>query len=138
MRRFLTIFLALLFAEVAFSQEIIVHRQDIVGDIKPMNGVNNGPKSPESYDGQDLDNFEAYRAAKFPYARTHDAALCENYGGSQAVDITGIFPDFDKDARNPKNYNFALTDRYIKFIIEDGGSQVFFRLGQSIENHGEK
>ena len=138
MRRFLTFVLTLLFAEGAFSQEIVVHRQDIIGEIKPMNGVNNAPKGPESYDGQDLDNYEAYRAAKFPYARTHDAALSENYGSSQAVDITAIFPDFSKDARNPKSYNFTLTDRYIERIIKEGGSQVFFRLGQSIENHGQK
>lgn len=138
MKRFSIFAMMLLLGLSAFSQEIVVNRQEIVGKIKPMNGVNNAPKGPESYDGQDLDNYEAYRAAKFPFARTHDAALSENYGGSQAVDITGIFPDFGKDARNPKNYNFKLTDRYIQRIIEVGGSQVFFRLGQSIENHGQR
>lgn len=131
MKRFSIFALMLLFAVSAFSQQI-------VGPIKPMNGVNNAPKGPESYDGQDLDNYETYRAAKFPYARTHDASLSENYGSPHAVDINAIFPDFDKDAHNPKNYNFALTDRYIERIIKVGGSQVFFRMGQSIENHGQK
>lgn len=130
--------LTLLIANSALAQEVVVNRQEIVGEIRPMNGVNNAPKGPESSDGQNTDNYEAYRAAKFPFARTHDAALCENYGSSHAVDITAIFPDFEKDARNPKNYDFALTDRYIERIIEVGGSQVFFRLGQSIENHAQK
>ena len=138
MKRFVFFVLMLLAWGSALSQEVAVNRQEIVGDIKPMNGVNNAPKGPESYDGQNTDNYEVFRAAKFPYVRTHDAALCENYGSSQAVDITAIFPDFKKDARNPKNYNFALTDRYIERVIKVGGSQIFFRMGQSIENHGQR
>ena len=138
MKRLSILVSMLLFTLSAFAQQVTVNRQEIVGDIKPMNGVNNAPKGPEAYDGQNTDNYEAYRAARFPYARTHDAALSENYGGSHAVDITAIFPDFSKDARNPKNYNFALTDRYFERVIKIGGSQIFFRMGQSIENHGQK
>ena len=138
MKRLSILVSMLLFTLSAFAQQVTVNRQEIVGDIKPMNGVNNAPKGPEACDGQNTDNYEAYRAARFPYARTHDAALSENYGGSHAVDITAIFPDFSKDARNPKNYNFALTDRYFERVIKIGGSQIFFRMGQSIENHGQK
>ena len=137
MRKFLLVTCALLMWGGAMAQDVVVDRQTVVGKIKPMNGVNNAPKGPENIDGQLLDNYEVYRAAKFPFARTHDAALCENYGGQQAVDITAIFPDFDKNPNNPESYNFRLTDRYVERIINEGGSQVFFRMGQSIENHGQ-
>ena len=138
MKRFSILVWALLLVVSAWAQEVVVLRQEVVGDIKPMNGVNNAPKGPEGSDSQFIDNYETYRAAKFPYARTHDAALSENYGGPQAVDISAIFPDFEKNARDPKNYNFRLTDRYMERTIKTCGTQIFFRLGQSIENHGQK
>ena len=36
---------------------------------------------------------DAYRAARIPFARTHDAAFCADYGGEHTVDISAIFVD---------------------------------------------
>ena len=74
--------------------DVVVTPSESKGPIKPMNGVNNGPKI-ETGD-QTSGNSVAYAAAQFPYARTHDAAFFSGYGGEHTVDITAIFPDFDK------------------------------------------
>ena len=87
----------------------------IIQPIKPMNAVNNGPTRPRS--SQSRGNFESYSAAGFPYARTHDANLCFNYGAPHTVDITAIFPNFDADEDDPASYDFVLTDEYIKTIL---------------------
>ncbi len=107
----------------------------IIGPIKPMHAVNNGPiyKFGEQ---QRLTNIDAYRDAGIPYARTHDAAFCSTYGGEHTVDIQAIFPDFGADPYNPESYDFDVTDYYLN-VIEEGGAKVFYRLGSKIE-HGVK
>ena len=104
------------------------------GMLKPMNAVNNGPLFARK--DQSRGNFESYAKAGFPYARTHDANLCFDYGAPHIVDITAVFPNFDADETDPASYDFTLTDRYIGNIIQSG-TKVFYRLGQSIE-HCEK
>ena len=111
-----------------------IDRSKIIGSLKPMNAVNNGP-FPARGD-QKCGNFDSYSKAGFPYARTHDANLCYDYGGPHIVDITAVFPNFDADETDPASYDFTLTDIYIGNIIKSG-TQVFYRLGQSIE-HWEK
>lgn len=108
------------------------------GPIKPMNAVCNGPHCtrPEATD-QFMSNAHTYRMAKIPFARTHDAAFYNNYGGEHTVDVTAIFPDFSKDDRDPKNYDFALTDYYLE-NIRRAGTEPFFRLGQKIEHLPKK
>ena len=125
---------AALLASVAVSAQVTVDPSSVVGRIKPMHGVNNGPK--ENGNDQSRGNFDDYAAAGIPFARTHDAAFCASYGGEHTVDITAIFPDFDKDPYDPASYDFAMTDGYLK-TIRDAGTEVFFRLGQKIE-HGAK
>ena len=137
MKRQLTFLLAILHISVAFSGVFVYPSQE-VGPIKAMNGVNNGPAGPYGLgDSQTRDNFADYRAAKFPFARTHDAAFSESYGSEHTVDITSIFPDFSKKADDPSAYDFAITDWYLK-RIRDMGTEVFFRLGQKIEHHVKK
>ncbi len=102
------------------------------GKIKPMNAVNNGPR-PERHT-QSVSNMRAWRAAKIPYARNHDASFHAAYGGEHTVDVHAIFPDFSKDPTDPKSYVFAPTDKYLS-EIQSGGSKVFYRLGSKIE-HG--
>ena len=137
MKRQLTILLAILHISIAFSGVFVYPSQE-VGPIKAMNGVNNGPAGPYGLgDSQTRDNFADYRAAKFPFARTHDAAFSECYGSEHTVDITSIFPDFSKKADDPSAYDFAITDWYLK-RIRDMGTEVFFRLGQKIEHHVKK
>ena len=108
-----------------------IYLKQKAGPIKPMNAVNNGPKLDTKE--QTSGNFHFYKKARIPYARTHDAALYAGYGGAHVADISALFPDFDADPTDPESYDFDLTDDYLQSII-DAGTQVFFRLGQSIEH----
>ena len=103
-----------------------------VGQIKPMHSVNNGPASTRG-----LNNFEAYREAGFPFARTHDAAFCPIYGGQHTVDIINIFPEVSKDENDPASYDFDLTDEYMENIMA-AGTKVFYRLGNKIEHESKR
>ena len=105
----------------------------IVGKIKPMNAVNNGPAGEKE---RKTGNFETYKAARFSYARLHDSAHCYHYGGEFSVDVHRIFRDFDADVDDESAYIFAPTDEYLR-NINDAGTQIFYRLGASIE-HGFK
>ena len=69
--------------------------------------------------------------------RPHDAALSSTYGGPHCIDISGIFSNFDADVNSPESYDFTITDKYIESVYT-GGAQMFFRLGQSIENAAKK
>lgn len=106
------------------------------GSIKPMHGVNNGPVYKPHAITQDVNNMQAYIAAGFPFARTHDSAFYEAYGGAHTVDVLKIFTDMDKDPYDANNYDFACTDAYIQ-AIQKAGAEVIYRLGASIE-HGVK
>lgn len=106
-----------------------------LGPIKLMNSVNNGPAVAPVRGDQKRGNFEAYRAARFPMARLHDSINCVS-GGAHAVDVNAIFPDFEADETDPKNYDFVFTDHYLDSIVRTG-TKIFYRLGQTIE-HGPK
>ena len=120
-------------AEPAATALVTVDIANEVGAIKPMNAVNNGPVAAHS--DQSRGNFAGYRALRAPYARTHDSINCVS-GGAHTCDISAVFPDFDADEDDPANYDFLFTDTYLK-RIRDAGTEVFFRLGQTIE-HGPK
>jgi len=123
------------FASAAFAQ-VTVYPETTVGKIKCMNAVNNGPRIPK----QDQTYFDCttyYVAANVGYSRNHDASGCYPLGGEHIVDITQIFPDFSKDPEDPASYDFTLTDRYVKFI-QEMGTEVFYRLGQTIEHNPKK
>lgn len=114
---------------------VTVDPATVVGPIKPINGVNNGPTLRK--DGQELGVYsKTYADAKIPYARTHDAAFYDDYGGAHTIDISAVFPDFSKDPDDPKSYDFTFTDRYMKGLL-GSGTKVYYRLGQKIE-HLEK
>ena len=102
------------------------------GPVKPMHSVNNGPAVSRG-----LGNFDAYRDAGFPFARTHDAAFSPLYGGQHTVDIINIFPDFSKDENDPASYDFDLTDEYMENIMASG-ARVFYRLGNKIEHESKR
>ncbi len=104
---------------------------------KPMNAVNNGPCHKRGAVSQNKSNLAAYKAARIPYARNHDAAFWAAYGGEHSVDITGIFPDFEADAYDPKSYDFKVTDEYV-LVTLDAGTKTFYRLGQKIEHYVKK
>ena len=88
--------------------ELKLDSSKIVGVIKPMHAVNNGPIRARS--DQSRGNFDAYKAARIPFARNHDASHCATYGGPHCVDVANIFRDFNADPEDPANYDFLLTD----------------------------
>ena len=112
------------------TMEISLDVASIKGRIKPMNAVNNGPKT--AGDSQVKSNTASWNAAKIPYARNHDASI-SGYGSAHIVDVHMIFPDFAKDPYDPASYDFVLSDIYHQAII-DGGTKIFYRLGSRIEH----
>lgn len=133
MNKFLLSAVALAAAVPAFAQVKV--GTSVLGDIKPMNAVNNGPVFRST--DQMRDNFDAYQDLEIPYARTHDSNSSNYYGGPHVVDITSVFPDFSRKVSDPDAYDFCLTDLYLQ-NIQDAGAKVFFRLGQTIEHDAKK
>ena len=115
-------------------KEFIVDFSNAVGNIKPMNAVNNGPTTKGVRGAPS--SFDLYKAANIPFARNHDASFFIGYGGEHTVDVHRIFRNFYADENDPKNYIFEPTDDYVKTTL-DAGTKVFYRLGASIE-HGYK
>lgn len=105
----------------------------LVGKIKPMNAVNNGPAGSAV---RKTGNVETYRAAHIPYARLHDSAFYNGYGGEWSVDVHRIFRDFNADENDERSYLFEPTDKYLA-NIDAVGTKIFYRLGAAIE-HGYK
>ena len=125
----------LLAAEPAATLAVSVDLAKEIGPVKAMHAVNNGPTVKKPGGDQKCGNFEDYAAARIPFARTHDSINCVS-GGAHTCDISAIFPDFAADENDPKNYDFVFTDHYLD-NIRRAGTEVFFRLGQTIE-HGPK
>ena len=96
------------------------------GAIRPLHGVNNAPMR---YNGEK--QWEIAEAG-IPFVRTHDTGGA--WGGTHFVDVPNIFRDFDADENDPKNYDFAFTDAWLKTVVR-AKAKVFYRLGVTIENH---
>lgn len=108
-----------------------------LGPFKPLNATNGGPWHKRHAVDQYRTNFEDYKAARIPFARNHDSAVCGVYGGPYSHDITCIFPDFRADPLDPASYDFACTDEAV-LVALDAGTKTFFRLGQTIEHQIKK
>lgn len=106
---------------------VSVNFQNKIGNIKPLNGVNSGPKTKVfTYNATDL-----FLEANIPSSRMHDVEY--PYGSGEFVDIHCVFPNFDADVNDPASYDFALTDCYLKATL-DARADIFYRLGESIEH----
>ena len=75
------------------------------GPMKAVHGVNNAPMRLRN---PDTSKVWEYEEAGIPYMRTHDTYGA--WGGTHFVDVPNVFPDFDADETDPKNYDFAFTD----------------------------
>ena len=95
------------------------------GVIRPLHGVNKGPLVA----GGLMDLTEQHRALGIPFTRLHDC----HWPNPDVVDIHAIFPDFAADPAKPGSYDFAATDEYLA-AIRATGSEIVFRLGESIEH----
>ncbi len=87
--------------------KLTIDYSTVAGPAKAMNAANNGPVYMPAFPDADerLNNLEAYRAANIPYARTHDASFCTEYGEEHTVDTNCIFTDFDADPEDPAAYD---------------------------------
>ena len=115
----------LLLSWLPAGAQVVIDPSAVVGAIKPMNAVNNGPAVANAKE-QTRGNFYEYKVLNIPYARTHDSAYYAGYGGPHCVDISQLFPDFDKSPNDPSAYDFTNTDAYLTNITA-AGTQVFFR-----------
>ncbi|MBO4734297.1 MAG: hypothetical protein J5662_07460 [Clostridia bacterium] len=116
-------------------KKLVVDLGKTVGTVKPMHAVNNGPVYKFKED-QRITNIDYFREAGIPYARNHDAAHSEVYGGEHTVDVHAIFPNFDADPYDENSYDFVCTDEYLR-VIDYADVKTFYRLGSKIE-HGPK
>lgn len=73
---------------------------------------------------------DAFREMKIPCCYLHDCVF--DNPGWDLVDVSRIFPIFTADENDPANYRFEETDIYLKQIV-DAGTEIIFRLGESIE-----
>jgi xylan 1,4-beta-xylosidase len=110
---------------------IKVDCREALGNIRSLQGVNDGPVPwNQAYD------FSAYyRDMGVNWVRLHDLhGPIGDWDGEWvgAVDIHRVFPDFNADADNPENYDFARTDMHIQ-SIRDMGADIIYRLGYSWE-----
>ena len=122
-----------------------VYFNESVGRVKPMHAVNNGPVVP--FKNADLSvirelhpfrsNLNEYKNAGIPFARTHDASFYHRWGQEHVIDVYYIFPNFDADPEDPANYDFTLTDAYVRGCVM-AGTEVFYRLGHRIEHEIKK
>ncbi len=106
----------------AAGVEIVVDAGQVVGPVRPLNGVNAGPAFVPGWPpGRDC--IEQYRAMGLTLVRTHDL-----YG---PCDLSTIFPGgWGADPDDPANYDFTTTDAALD-AIEAAGCAIMFRLGES-------
>lgn len=102
------------------------------GYVKQLNGLCNTAGISRLGDPE-LDELEAFKELDIPLTHFHDDALVNP--GYALVDVSRIFPLFRADENDPLNYDFAPTDLYVKRTLETG-SEIQFRLGESIEHCG--
>ena len=120
---------ALLLATLA-AGTVSVDFSKSCGEVKPLHGVNCSPVRHETVDKVYNQSQTELAEAGIPYCRLHDVA--GRYGLHHYVDIPNVFPNFDADENDPKNYDFAFTDAYLKTMVKVG-VKPYYRLGATIE-----
>ena len=114
------------------DEEMVSARVDFTrpaGPMKAVHGVNNAPMRLRN---PDTAKIWEYEEAGIPYMRTHDTYGA--WGGTHFVDVPNVFPDFGADENDPKSYDFAFTDAYLKSVVS-AGTKIYYRLGVTIENN---
>ena len=106
-------------------KKVTVNFDNHIGKMKPLHGINN---APIYYTSKNL--YHYLKDAGIPFSRMHDTG--GSYGANRYVDIGNVFRDFDADPEDPNSYDFAFTDWLFEQITAEG-TEIFFRLGTSIE-----
>lgn len=115
------------------KKEIRIDFDKKCGRIKPMHGINGGPRSG----GYSLpfDFSDEFSEMGTPIVRTVGSA--GEYGHNQYINIHSIFPNFEADETLEESYNFLPTDLYLQ-TIKESGAEIFYRLGESSEPYERK
>ncbi len=115
------------------KKEIRIDFDKKCGKIKPMHGINGGPRSG-GY-ALPFDFSDEFSEMGTPVVRT--VGSVGEYGHNQYINIHAIFPDFDADESLEESYNFLPTDLYLQ-TIHEVGAEIFYRLGESPEPYARK
>ena len=99
------------------------------GFFRPLHSINKGGFAA----GGTISLAEQLRPLNIPFARLHD---CQ-WPAPDVVDMHAIFRDAKADPADPKSYDFALTDEYLRSVFA-AGMHVVYRLGESIEHTERK
>jgi hypothetical protein len=109
---------------LAQARRIEVDFSKVIGTIKPLNGVNDGPIVTRGA----WDLSPNFAELGIGHIRLHDVPWTYETG----VDINYVFPRFQADVNSPDSYDFSLTDHDIKSILALP-AEMTFRLGYSAE-----
>ena len=121
------------FASLVLAATVSVNFNSDIGKFRPeLHSSGYGPKIATCTQK----TIDEIKEMGFKSARTHDWALVNS--NQRVCDYHHIFPIIHLDATNPSNYVFAATDYLLKRAREDVGTDIFFRLGVSIEHSGPK
>lgn len=109
-------------------QTIDIDFSKVVGAIKPLNGVNGGPLMTRGA----FDLSSRFSELGIKHVRLHDIP----WDYDNVVDLNYVFPHFDSSENDPANYDFFLTDYYIK-SVRAIGAEITYRLGYSAPATGD-
>ena len=116
-------------AHAATAAKVDVDFSSPAGAMRPLHGVNNAPIRIEDPKATQHE----LAAAGVPFVRTHDSAGVALWGAEHLLDVCALFPDFAADENDPKSYDFAITDAYLRPLVA-AGIRIFYRLGQTYES----
>lgn len=101
------------------------------GKFKHLHGVNIA--IPMEFEG-DAARRADLGAIGFDAVRVHDLRA-EDATAGMAGDYQNIFPNYHADPADPRNYNFAPTDSFMRMVRESSpGAAFVFGLAPTIEN----
>ncbi|MGA2113877.1 MAG: hypothetical protein ABSH56_03900 [Bryobacteraceae bacterium] len=103
---------------------ISVDASRVIGRIKALNDVDNGPLCQRGI----VDLSRYYKELGVRNVRLHDVAWTYD----NVIDINYVFPKWEADSDRPENYDFTQTDYYLN-TISSLGINIIFRLGYSAE-----
>jgi len=102
---------------------VSVDCSQVVGKTVNLIGVNCGPMGPYGWEKVYVNNFtREYINMGVQFIRVHDLW--------DLADVDVVFPNFKKDPSDESAYDFFLTDKHIRYMLNTG-AQIIYRLGYS-------
>jgi xylan 1,4-beta-xylosidase len=105
-------------------ESITVDAGHKTGKIKALQDLDNGPLCQHGI----VDLTKYYKELGVRHVRLHDVPLTFD----NSFDVNYVFPKWDADPDQPRNYDFAQTDFYLNTITSQS-IEVIYRLGYSAE-----